>query len=42
MKNLTYLFAGYMVIWALIAFYMFSLNGKIKNLKQRLDRVSED
>lgn len=42
MKNLWYLFSAYMVIWGFISIYMFKLNGKISDIKSRMDQLTAD
>lgn len=39
MKNTTYLFAAYMVIWGLIGFYVVRLGGKINDLTRRVKNL---
>ncbi|UOD35252.1 CcmD family protein [Deferribacteraceae bacterium V6Fe1] len=40
MKNFWYLFSAYAVIWVLIFSYILKLNSKIKELSQKVDRLT--
>jgi len=39
MKNFWYLFSAYVIIWVLIFSYILKLNGKIKELSLKIDRL---
>ncbi len=39
MKNFEFLFAAYAVIWVLLGAYFFRLNGKIKQIQEKLDQL---
>ena len=37
MSNLSFLFAAYMVIWALIGCYLLNIGGRLKKLEKKTD-----
>jgi CcmD family protein len=44
MNTMHYLFAAYMAVWIILAFYLFSIHSREKNLReevQRLKRILE-
>jgi len=42
MKNFWFLFSAYMVIWVAIFGYILKLNGKMKELKLKLDKFESE
>ena len=41
MDTMNYLFAAYMAIWILLAFYLFSIHSREKKLRQEVERLKK-
>lgn len=41
MSNLGFLFAGFVVVWVLLAGYMFSLSARQKRLSREIDMLKQ-
>jgi len=41
MSNLEFLFAGFLVVWVLLAGYMFSLSSRQKKLSREVEMLKE-
>jgi CcmD family protein len=41
MNQMHYLFAAYMAIWILLAFYLFSIHSREKKLREEVQRLKQ-
>ena len=41
MDTMKYLFAAYMVVWILLALYLFSIHAREKKLREEVERLKE-
>lgn len=41
MKNFSYLFAAYTIVWAVLFLYLFNISGKIGSLKREVESLRD-